>query len=133
MLLTRRHRRRRRRLVAAVMNPEQMRRVREFAGALGKLKAKQEQGLSADLTAAEVDGLIWGIKNLRAGTRANVGDKLDVVMADGQHLYWSTHCRHERHEKCNATELAPGVPRVPAECKTCSAPCICKCHDQEGP
>lgn len=38
-----------------------------FAAGLGKLKAKHEQGQGADLTAEEVDGIIWGIKQLRGG------------------------------------------------------------------
>lgn len=53
---------------------------------------------------------------------------IDVVYTDGTHWYWSTHCRHGRHDACNATELAPGVPRRPAQCKTCAAPCVCDCH-----
>jgi hypothetical protein len=56
--------------------------------------------------------------------------KMDVITADG-HVYWSTHCRHYRHDDCRATELAPGVPRRPAQCKTCAAPCICTCHTGE--
>lgn len=54
--------------------------------------------------------------------------KGDFVYADGSHTYWSTHCRHNNHDACNATSLAPGVPRRPAQCKTCGAPCICDCH-----
>jgi hypothetical protein len=55
--------------------------------------------------------------------------KVDVVFGtSGSHLYWSTHCRHGNHQACNATELAPGVPRRAAQCKTCAAPCICDCH-----
>lgn len=58
--------------------------------------------------------------------------RADVLLADGTHRYWSTHCRHartaEEHAACSATELAPGVPRKPAQCKTCAAPCICSCH-----
>jgi hypothetical protein len=56
------------------------------------------------------------------------GDKVDVVPLVGEHSYWSTHCRHDRHDACKATELAPGVPRSPAQCKTCGARCICTCH-----
>lgn len=59
----------------------------------------------------------------------------DVLYDNGEHNYWSTHCRHaiaddtpERHQACRATELAPGVPRRPAQCKTCGAPCRCPCH-----
>jgi len=54
--------------------------------------------------------------------------KHDIVYADGTHYYWSTHCRHDNHEACDATELAPGVPRKPAQCKGCQAPCVCTCH-----
>jgi hypothetical protein len=57
--------------------------------------------------------------------------KVDVVFADGAHRYWSTHCRHDRHADCSAIELAPGVPRRPAQCKTCAAPCLCPCHSAE--
>lgn len=55
--------------------------------------------------------------------------KDDRVFSDGSHLYWSTHCRHGSHKACEATELAPGVPRKPAQCKTCGAGCICWCHE----
>ena len=55
----------------------------------------------------------------------------DILFADGVHWYWSTHCRHGRHRKCAATELAPGVPRLPAQCKECAAPCRCDCHHSE--
>ena len=54
--------------------------------------------------------------------------RLDWIWSDGCHDYWSTHCRHDNHEACAATELAPGVPRKPAQCKTCAAPCFCSCH-----
>lgn len=57
----------------------------------------------------------------------------DVVYPDGFHSYWSTHCRHGNHEACNATELAPGVPRRPAQCKTCGAPCACTQCDHSAP
>lgn len=59
----------------------------------------------------------------------DVWAKADVVYSDGKpHRYWSTHCRHDDHDACKATELAPGVPRRPAQCKTCAAPCRCECH-----
>jgi len=50
------------------MTPEQMRNAANFAAALGKLKARQEQGQGAELTADEVDGLIWAIRQLRGGS-----------------------------------------------------------------
>lgn len=54
---------------------------------------------------------------------------IDVVHPDGQHVYYSTHCRHDNHAACDATELN-GAPRRPAECKTCGAPCVCPHHTQ---
>lgn len=56
--------------------------------------------------------------------------KTDTITAGGEHIYWSTHCRHGRHQACSAEELAPGVPRRPAQCKTCAATCVCRCHKQ---
>lgn len=53
---------------------------------------------------------------------------IDILFDDGPHWYWSTHCRHGNHQACLATELAPGVPRKPAQCKTCASPCLCGCH-----
>jgi hypothetical protein len=50
------------------MTPEQMHQTASFASALGKLKARQELGQGAELTADEVDGLIWAIRQLRGGS-----------------------------------------------------------------
>lgn len=90
-----------------------------------------------------------GLANLRraAGRRAarvtaSAADaRVDVVMPDGSHTYWSTHCRHGNHEACSAPEVSGPMPgglghyaaieRKPAQCKTCAAPCICPCH-REG-
>lgn len=41
------------------------REVTGFAEGLGKLKAKHELGQGAELTADEVAGIIWAIKQLR--------------------------------------------------------------------
>lgn len=65
--------------------------------------------------------------------------KVDVIRPDGTHLYWSTHCRHGNHEACAAREMtarnvqdpegwSATIERRPAQCKTCAAPCRCKCH-----
>lgn len=51
------------------MSPEQMRMVTGFATGLAKLKAKQELGEGAELTADEVAGMIWAIKQLRGGAQ----------------------------------------------------------------
>jgi hypothetical protein len=58
--------------------------------------------------------------------------KADILFADGVHRYWSTHCRHGHHDRCAATEFAPGVQRQPSQCKTeeCQAPCRCECHGE---
>ena len=56
------------------MSPEQMRLVVGFATALGALKAKAELGQGCQLTADEVAGLIWGIKNLRAEVHRDPAD-----------------------------------------------------------
>jgi hypothetical protein len=47
--------------------------------------------------------------------------KVDAVMADGTHQYWSTHCRHGDHNLCKGF------------CKKCgpAAPCVCPCHKSE--
>lgn len=72
------------------------------------------------------------------------GYKIDAILPDGTHLYYSTHCRHAedaddiRHLACG---LSQGVDadgkqfaRRPAQCKTetCAAPCICTCHKEAG-
>jgi hypothetical protein len=70
--------------------------------------------------------------------------KLDAILPDGTHRYWSTHCRHAgpspddpRHADCSAKWLhgptvmdgvTTAIARMPAQCKTCAAPCICPCH-----
>lgn len=56
------------------MTPEQMATVGAFAMALGKLKAKHEFGQGAQLTAEEVRGIIWGIKQLRGGSSRDAAD-----------------------------------------------------------
>jgi len=68
---------------------------------------------------------------------------VDVLLPDGTHQYWSTHCRHGNHEACSATSMvrdrvargpAEAAPRpvevlkTAAQCKTCASPCICPCH-----
>jgi hypothetical protein len=66
-----------------------------------------------------------------------VGVLTDITSKDGTHSYFSTHCRHRNHEACSATavegrQLGERVrlPRRPAQCKTCAAPCICPCHKE---
>jgi hypothetical protein len=70
------------------------------------------------------------------------GAKIDAILADGAHRYWSTHCRHDDHEACSADTIkgidryGRGRPawigRKPAQCKHCAAPCVCPCHSEEG-
>lgn len=62
--------------------------------------------------------------------------KVDVILPDGSHRYWSTHCRHatddEGHRACSATTLADTagnvINRRPSQCRRCAAPCLCSCH-----
>lgn len=60
--------------MAVLVTPEQMRTVGAFAGALGKLKAKDELGQGAELTPEEVHGIIWGIRQLRGGAQHGATD-----------------------------------------------------------
>lgn len=57
------------------MTPEQTATIGAFAGALGKFKAKQDLGQGATLTADEVNGIIWGIRQLRGGARHDAADQ----------------------------------------------------------
>jgi len=36
------------------------------------------------------------------------------------HLYLSTACHHDQHDRCRKT------------CKFCNTPCLCRCHGSEG-
>jgi len=65
-------------------------------------------------------------------------EKRDVIRSDGTHEYWSTHCRHDRHDDCSAKWMegptvmdgvTTSIARRPAQCKTCASPCICPCHE----
>jgi len=48
-----------------------------------------------------------------------------------RHRYLSTGCLHEEHAYCQGTQGAVGAKR-PAECKFCSAPCVCTCHEGQS-
>jgi hypothetical protein len=127
--------------------------VTEYAARLviAALDSFDEEALKAEFRrgfdAAEVNSILLIEQEresaYRAGQEAAAGDragdrlwvfpmdaKVDVILPDGTHRYWSTHCRHGRHDACSATELAPGMPRKPAQCKTCQAPCVCPCHEE---
>lgn len=77
--------------------------------------------------------------------RAEVhGAKIDALLPDGTHRYWSTHCRHGNHEACSADFIEGEsafvgdvrrvlVKRRPACCKTCGAPCVCTGCDHSFP
>lgn len=43
------------------------------------------------------------------------------------HVYLSTGCFHGEHKYCQS-DVGLGGVKVPAQCKFCSTPCICKCH-----
>lgn len=79
---------------------------------------------------------------IAAGRIAPLDAKVDVILPDGSHRYWSTWCRHGLHGPCGASNHikswnADGsprelynTPREPAQCKTCTSPCICTCHKE---
>jgi hypothetical protein len=56
-------------------------------------------------------------------------------MSTSEHVYLSTSCHHGKHERCADREAydTDGDPfrKLPAQCKICSAPCICPCHATE--
>lgn len=47
----------------------------------------------------------------------------------GAHVYLSTSCLHDEHEYCQAKAGRAGTKK-PAECKFCTAPCVCRCHKE---
>jgi hypothetical protein len=76
-----------------------------------------------------------------AGRLLPEGAQADVMLPDGTHRYWSTHCRHGNHQLCESnailgrtvvSDLPVAIGRVPARCKGCVSPCICPCHAGPG-
>jgi hypothetical protein len=72
-----------------------------------------------------------------AGRLLAEGAKVDVMLPDGTHTYWSTHCRHGNHQLCESnaitgltvvSERPVAIGKVPARCKSCASPCVCECH-----
>lgn len=57
----------------------------------------------------------WPVEETGRRWVFSLDSKPDVVMADGVHRYWSTHCRHGNHDLCKGA------------CKGCAAMCICGC------
>lgn len=43
------------------------------------------------------------------------------------HVYLSTACLHGEHAYCQSA-AGPAGTKKPAECKFCTARCICECH-----
>lgn len=54
--------------------------------------------------------------------------RIDVVLADGRHLYHSTHCRHDRLDRC----VDDSDGRHPSRCRGCAAPCRHTYENSEG-
>ena len=44
------------------------------------------------------------------------------------HIYLSTACLHELHDRCGVSQRQRGDLSEP-HCKYCPSPCICPCHD----
>lgn len=70
-------------------------------------KWKDQAEIHAAMARAVLDTLAAAGRLLPEGTSP------DVILTDGTHRYWSTHCRHGSHEACKGT------------CKTCRSPCVC--------
>lgn len=59
------------------------------------------------------------------------------------HVYLSTSCLHDLHDRCEAGVVQLGLERpgdngisglkTPAQCKFCASPCVCGCHRLEKP
>lgn len=82
--------------------------------------------VAIDLPDADVDRLR---KQLDAYRRPALDEMVDVVYGcTGDHVYYSTLCRHGNHKGCDATEHANGTPRNPGQCKECASACICTHH-----
>lgn len=57
--------------------------------------------------------------------------RLSGLTSSGEHVYLSIGCLHGNHEYCQEAVKADGSTKAPAECKFCSAGCICDCHGEE--
>lgn len=49
-----------------------------------------------------------------------------------EHVYLSTGCLHGQHAYCQNVDGIAGLKK-PAQCKFCTAPCVCGCHGAEAP
>lgn len=56
-----------------------------------------------------------------------VWDGAEAALAE-DHEYLSTACLHGYHDHCRSDVNIQGKPKVPGQCKWCSAMCICSCH-----
>lgn len=63
-----------------------------------------------------------GLRRALAATLARLAHRIA-----GGHVYLSTGCLHDEHEYCQKHAGLSGA-KAPAQCKFCSAPCICPCH-----
>lgn len=90
---------------------------------------------AAEIEQAILDALAAAGRLLPEGARA------DVMLPDGSHTYFSTHCRHGSHQLCESnaitgltvvSERPVAIGKVPARCKGCASPCVCECHASPG-
>lgn len=98
-----------------------------------------DDDLRADLSAG---GGIASTEDMRSALQLALDNlpgapMVDELFPDGEHRYWSTHCRHGHHGLCSAKRIVgakedgsgqAAIAREPAQCKTCAAPCVCPCH-----
>lgn len=55
-----------------------------------------------------------------------------ATLATGRHVYLSTGCLHGDCGYCQSLDGRAGA-KQPAQCKTCTARCICRCHRRPAP
>lgn len=63
--------------------------------------------------------------------RAQDGAAIDALPQPTEpgHNYLSTGCLHGEHEYCRC-DIGQFGPKEPGQCKFCSAPCRCYCHEE---
>lgn len=129
------------RVTSAIPNVAALDQAADVAFNFGReMGAGDMERIERHARADELEAAAAGLLARANRVRANVGpdpEKRDVISGDGTHEYWSTHCRHDRHDDCTAKWLTgptvmdgvtTSIARRPAQCKTCAAPCICPCH-----
>lgn len=69
----------------------------------------------------------WYLANFDELALAEMLADTDRANHPDTHRYLSTGCLHGEHAYCQANTGAAGT-KTPAQCKFCTAPCVCDCH-----